>query len=58
MLIASGKNVNNEPATGKDIADMTRHQAELITNGGRAPIPTRVLNQRQKRKVARQTGRY
>ena len=29
----------------------------LLTNGGKAPIPHRVLNQRQKRKIARQTNR-
>lgn len=32
-----------------------RQRADLLTNGGRAPIPTRILNQRQKRKRAAQT---
>jgi len=27
----------------------------LLTNGGRAPIPARFMNQRQKRKLAAQT---
>jgi hypothetical protein len=30
----------------------------LLTNGGAAPIPSRFLNQRQKRKLQRQTNRY
>lgn len=29
--------------------------SELLTNGGRSPIPTRILNQRQRRKRAAQT---
>ena len=35
-------------------ADYSRQRNYLLTNGGNAPIPTRVLNQRQKRKKVRQ----
>jgi len=30
--------------------DLQQRRTVLLTNGGMAPIPTRVLNQRQKRK--------
>ena len=35
-------------------ADYSRQRNYLLTNGGKSPIPTRVLNQRQKRKKIRQ----
>jgi len=31
--------------------------ARLLTNGGRAPIPSKMLNQRQRRKIDRQMQR-
>lgn len=38
--------------------DLVQRRTYLLTNGGIAPIPSRMLNQRQKRKLKRQTGRY
>jgi len=38
--------------------DLVQRRTYLLTNGGVAPIPSRVLNQRQKRKRNRQTGYY
>lgn len=38
-----------------DVAELQQRRAFILTNGGRAPIPTRVLNQRQRRKRAAQT---
>ena len=38
------------------IATIARTNA--LTNGGRAPIPSKMLNQRQKRKLNRQTNNY
>jgi hypothetical protein len=35
--------------------DLEVRKSILLTNGGRAPIPNRVLNQRQKRKQYRQS---
>lgn len=44
----------------KDVNEQELQQRRtfLLTNGSMSPIPTRVLNQRQKRKRARQTNRY
>lgn len=41
-----------------DIINLIRRRDMLLTNGNTAPIPTRLKNQRQKRKLARQYGRY
>ena len=38
--------------------DLQQRRSFVLTNGGNAPIPHRVLNQRQKRKRNRQTQRY
>lgn len=35
-----------------------QHKAMLLTNGGKAPIPAKFLNQRQKRKRNRQTNNF
>lgn len=41
-----------------DVINLTRRRDMLLTNGNTAPIPSRFKNQRQKRKLARQNGRY
>lgn len=38
--------------------DLQQRRTYVLTNGGKAPIPHRVLNQRQKRKRNRQTNNY
>jgi|JI9StandDraft_1071089.scaffolds.fasta_scaffold196397_2 hypothetical protein len=38
--------------------DLQQRRTYVLTNGGRAPIPTKVLNQRQKRKLNRQTNNF
>jgi len=37
---------------------MMQEKSMLLTNGGRAPIPGKMLNQRQKRKRYRQSHTY
>ena len=54
-LIAAGMNYDRTEAKGSEIASMQRHKGFLLTNGGAAPIPSRMLNQRQKRKLKAQT---
>lgn len=41
-----------------DNRDLLERRADLLTNGGRAPLPQRTYNQRQKRKRNRQNNRY
>lgn len=55
-LIAAGMNYDRQEAKGYEIALMQRHKGLLLTNGGAAPIPSRFKNQRQKRKLIRQTS--
>lgn len=43
---------------GMSDAEIHERRASLLTNGGRAPIPHKMLNQRQKRKLKRQTNNY
>jgi len=38
--------------------ELHQRKSVLLTNGGKAPIPQRFLNQRQKRKLNRQTNNY
>ena len=38
--------------------DLQQRRTMLLTNGGNAPIPSKFLNQKQKRKLARQTNRF
>lgn len=38
--------------------ELVQRRSYLLTNGGVAPIPTRVLNQRQRRKRNRQTNNF
>lgn len=38
--------------------DLQQRRTYVLTNGGNAPIPHKMLNQRQKRKRNRQTNRY
>lgn len=38
--------------------DLIYRRNMLLTNNGKAPIPNRFLNQRQKRKIKRQTNNY
>jgi len=38
--------------------DLQVRRASVLTNGGKAPIPQRLPNQRQRRKLNRQTQRY
>lgn len=39
--------------SGAYAAQLKVERDQLLTNGGRPPIPTRMLNQRQKRKRAK-----
>lgn len=39
----------------KDVPALMYRRNELLTNGGLPPIPARMLNQRQRRKLYRQT---
>ena len=43
---------------GMSFADLERIRTTALTNGGRAPIPSKMLNQRQRRKLNRQTNNY
>jgi len=38
--------------------DLIYRRNMLLTNNGKAPIPSKFLNQRQKRKIKRQTNNY
>lgn len=40
------------------VAELHSRKGQLLTNGGMAPIPHKLPNQRQRRKLARQTQRY
>ena len=42
--------------TGMDSVNHTNHAHTLLTNGYRAPLPGKMLNQRQKRKDIRRTS--
>lgn len=42
----------------KEVVNLHQRKTYLLTNGYNAPIPSKLLNQRQKRKLARQTNRY
>ena len=37
-----------------NVSDLQRRKAFVLTNGGKAPIPSKFLNQRQRRKRAAQ----
>jgi hypothetical protein len=43
---------------GMNHSDLNSIRVTALTNGGRAPIPSKMLNQRQKRKLNRQTNNY
>lgn len=40
---------------GMSTQELQQRKAFILTNGGRAPIPNRIPNQRQRRKLAAQT---
>lgn len=44
----------NATGNGKYAIQLMQEKSMLLTNGGRAPIPSSVPNQRQKRKLAAQ----
>lgn len=41
-----------------NVKDLMVHRDMLLTNGGVAPIPPRMPNQRQRRKLNRQTNNF
>lgn len=43
---------------GMNHSDLERIKTAALTNGGRPPIPSKMLNQRQRRKLNRQTNNY
>lgn len=43
---------------GIEHKDLVQRRTHLLTNGGIAPIPFRTMNQRQKRKLNRQTQNF
>jgi hypothetical protein len=43
---------------GVNDVDLQYRRASILTNGGVAPIPRKVPNQRQKRKLNRQTNNF
>lgn len=47
-----------KPGTDQQIIDVSYRKNYLLTNGYAAPIPNKFLNQKQKRKLNRQVGRF
>jgi len=47
----------NRPA-GVEHKDLVQRRSRLLTNGYDAPIPHKLMNQRQKRKLNRQTQNF
>ena len=43
---------------GEDTASLSHRKNMVLTNGGAAPIPYKMMNQKQRRKLQRQTQRY
>ena len=57
-LIAAMLSGMKSKPEGVSHKDLIQRKSFLLTNGGVAPIPARLLNQRQKRKRFRQTNCY
>lgn len=47
-----------EKPEGVTESDLIYRRNMLLTNNGKAPIPSKFLNQKQKRKIKRQTNNY
>lgn len=54
-LIGAILSGNQSMPKGTDRGSLLQRRNTLLTNGGAAPIPHKMLNQRQRRKLYRQT---
>lgn len=54
-LISAIINGAQKMPEGRTVQDLAQQKSNLLINYGRAPIPTKMLNQRQKRKRYRQS---
>ena len=54
-LISAIINGAQQMPQGRTIQDLSQQKTNLLINYGRAPIPAKMLNQRQRRKIYRQS---
>ena len=58
MIMAAIAGVFGRNKTDRSLPDLMKHKNDLLLNRYSGPAPRRVLNQRQKRKRARQNNNY